>query len=162
MSNKALSIYMDDHYAMLCGEVELANRVASENQQNDLGPYLTKFAHELDSQRNLLQALLATQGESPSTAKQALTWVAEKIGRLKPNDGWSEYTNLARVLELEVLISATQARVLMWKTLDRVLTDQEADKDKVESAEHDSEKQLKSLKKFHKEAQQQAFPVPEE
>ena len=162
MSDSALPIYMDDHYAMLSGELELAQRVASENEQNDLGPFLKDYQKELTSQSNLLQALLATQGQSPSMTKQALTWVAEKIGRLKQNDGWNEYTNLARVLELEVLISAAQARLLMWKTLNRVMTDKDADKEKLDQAKRTAEKQLRALKKFHRQAQQKAFPTDDE
>lgn len=162
MSNRALQIYMDDHYAMLSGELELANRVASENAETDLGPYLVDYQKELQKQRNLLEALLATQDQSPSMAKQALTWVAEKIGRLKPNDGGSGYTNLARVIELEVLLTAAQSRLLMWKTLNRVLTDKEADLEKVDEAKRVSERYVKSLKRLRREAEERAFPAPEE
>ncbi len=157
MTNRALSIYMDDHYAMISGELELAQRVAGENSQGELGTFLSSYVRELKTQSNFLDALLASQGQSPSVAKQALSWVAEKLGRLKPNDGGSEYTDLARVLELEVMLTAAQARRLMWKTLNRVLTDADADMARLEETKRTCDDQVKSLKQFHRDALQLAF-----
>ncbi|QDU75454.1 hypothetical protein Pan97_24860 [Bremerella volcania] len=158
MSKAALSIYMDDHYAMLSGELELVHRVKKENPKGELEKFLVDYEHELQSQRNLLEALLASQGHSPSMAKQALTWVAEKIGRLKPNDGGSSYTDLARLLELEILLATAQARLLMWRTLNRVFTDRDADMEKLKQARKASDELVKSLKPLHREAEQRAFP----
>lgn len=157
MTNRALSIYMDDHYAMISGELELAQRVAGENSEGELGAFLGNYVRELKSQSNFLDAILASQGQTPSVAKQALSWVAEKLGRLKPNDGGSGYTDLARVLELEVMLTAAQARRLMWKTLNRVLTDADADMVRVQLVKTNCDDQVKALKQFHREAQQLAF-----
>lgn len=159
MTNRALAIYLDDHFAMISGELELAHRVASENNSNEFGSFLVEYQRVLQSQRNLLQALLAAKGQTPSVVKQTVTWLAEKLGRLKPNDAWSGYTDLARVLELEVLITAAQARVLLWKTLEHAITDAEADKPRLQEAKRITEKQLESLNDLHHQARQIAFPV---
>ncbi|MBA2116809.1 hypothetical protein [Bremerella alba] len=154
MSNRALPIYIDDHFAMISGEMDLAQRVASENTAHELGPFLVEYQRELQSQRDLLQALLAAQNQSPSVVKQTVTWLAEKLGRLKPNDAWSGYTDLARVLELEVLITAAQARLLLWETLLHALVNNGG----IEDAQHATQQQLEALQTFHQQARQIAFP----
>jgi len=157
MANQALPIYMDDHFAMIAGELELIQRVAGENASHELGPFLETYQVEVETQRNLLQGLLATQGQRPSQAKQTISWLAEKLGRLKPNDAWSGYTNLARVLELEGLIAAAHARQLLWETLRRAMADDAENLPRLDDAKCIADQHVGALGEFHKRAQQLAF-----
>ena len=57
---------------------------------------------------------------SKSTLKTAGAKVAEKIGRLKPNDQLTGYSPLSRVLELEGLRSGVQGKLGLWDSLAQI------------------------------------------
>lgn len=157
MSSSALHIYLDDHLAMISGELELVKRVASENKASELGRFLDGYYSLLSQQQELVKSSMQAQGKGPSPVKQMLSWVTEKIGRLKPNDALAGYTDLARVLELEVLISAARARLLLWETLSGQSPLGEHGKGDFDQAQQASEEHLQSLRKFHEHAKQIAF-----
>ena len=157
MSSSALPIYMDDHLAMIAGELELVKRIAGENEASELEAFLNDYHLVLSQQRDLVKSSMQAQGKGPSPVKQMLTWVTEKIGRLKPNDAMSGYTDLARVLELEVLISAATARLLLWETLSGESPFGEHGKEDFDQAHRTSEDNLQSLRRFHHQAKQIAF-----
>ena len=101
MSNSTLGTYVNDHLALATGEIELLRRCADENRRSDLTIVLTDVASGVETQASAMRHLLHSQGQSESPIKQAAAWFAEKVGRLKPNDGVTGYTNLARVVELD-------------------------------------------------------------
>ena len=157
MSSSALTIYMDDHLAMIAGELELVKRVAGENEASELGSFLDDYHSVLNQQQDLVKSSMQAQGKGPSPVKQMLTWATEKIGRLKPNDAMSGYTDLARVLELEMLISAATARLLLWETLSGESPFGEHGKEDFDQAHRASEDYLNTLRRFHRQAKRFAF-----
>lgn len=120
MPKSALAVYMNDHLGMMTAELELARRMVRENEGSPLAQFLSGYAAEVGSQRQLVEQLLDTLGESESLVTQAAGWLLEKAGRLKPNDSWTEYTELSRVVELEALAMAAYARVHFWDALGMV------------------------------------------
>jgi len=157
MSREALPIYMDDHLAMMTGEMELAQRVASENDETELGRFLLRYQTSLSEQHSQLRSIMQEGGNEASPLKQTMTWLAEKIGRLKPNDSLSGYTDLARVLELEMLITGVQLRIQLWETLSEILTDKPQHAEMIGRAKELSVRQLSSLREFHQLAKRVAF-----
>ena len=157
MSASALHIYMDDHFAMITGELELVQRVARENESTELGRFLREYGDSLSKQRDVLSTIMQGEGKEASPLRQAMTWLAEKVGRLKPNDAFSEYTDLARVLELEMLISGAQLRLLLWETLDWVTPESQDQASQITRIKKVSVKSLASLREFHEYAKRTAF-----
>lgn len=157
MTHSALATYLNDHLGLITGEIELARRVASENE-GELSSFLTTYADDVIGQKDLLENAVAAVGGSPSSLKQAAGWLAEKIGRLKPNDALVGYTNLARVIEVEALISAAEARLLLWQTLEgtTVPSPQWSSSDAVH-AQNATRQQLAALRDFHRTARERAF-----
>ncbi|WP_146118986.1 hypothetical protein [Blastopirellula marina] len=157
MSSSSLHIYMDDHLAMISGELELVKRVARENEATELAHFLDGYRSVLSQQYELVKSSMKAQGKGPSPVKQMMTWVTEKIGRLKPNDALTGYTDLARVLELEVLVCGATARLFLWETLSEQGPLGEHGKEDFVLARQVSEDHLKSLRQFHEPAKRTAF-----
>ena len=56
-------------------------------------------------------------GVKPHPVKDAGGWVAEKLGRLKPNNRPLGYSPLSRVLELEGLLIGVTGKLALWEAL---------------------------------------------
>lgn len=109
--------YLNDHLASLYGGELTARRVADENAGTPLAELLVALASRLAEEQELADELLTAAGGSPSAIKQAAVWIAEKLGRLKPNDRLVGYSDLSRVLELEMLGMLCEMRVRFWSLL---------------------------------------------
>ena len=117
MTNRYLSIYLKDHLAMAKGGVDFMRRVAESNSNNPLGDELHQMSEELEEERDTLSDLLDRLEVDPSQLKMAGAWLAEKAGRFKFNGEFTRYSPLSRVLELEFLMAAVQARKGLWKLI---------------------------------------------
>lgn len=117
MASTALQIYLDDHLALMTAEAALAKRVAEEHDPSELSLYLEIYRTEVDRQHSFIAKMIQLAGYEPSMLKQAVGWVAEKIGRLKPNDTEDNNRGLTKVVEIEALIHAANSRVLLWETI---------------------------------------------
>jgi hypothetical protein len=118
----ALNTYLNDHLGVIAGELELVKRMQSENAEHPLASFLAGYLIHLSAQEQTLKRVLATTGGGESRVKQAAGWLLEKVGRLKVNESLLNYSALSRLVELETLASAAQARLCLWSTLEVVLT----------------------------------------
>ena len=112
MSEQHLNTYLNDHLALLVGEAELAERCRSSNADTELGGFLERLIADLREERRLLHEMLELLGASPDRLKQGAAWLAEKAGRLKPNNALLKYSELSRLIELEALAAAAHA--ILW------------------------------------------------
>jgi hypothetical protein len=62
-------------------------------------------------------------GFGPDRLKVGAAWTAEKVGRLKLNGSWREYSPLSRVVELDGLVLLLTGQRLLWEALAAVLAD---------------------------------------
>lgn len=122
MNDTRLKIYLNDHLAMMVGEVALAKRCASSNRGTPLGEFLHSLEVETRAQKSVVSDVIHRLGASESRTKKGAAWFAEKLGRFKLNDSLVTYSALSRVVELETLSAAAQERVALWDTLDAVAT----------------------------------------
>lgn len=152
MSESTLSIYLNDHLGMITAEIELAKRVARENKGVALERFANLYVDEVKRQRDLITETLELIGSGISTLKQTAGWLAEKLGRLKPNDALMSYTDLARVLELEALVLAAQARLLMWDALAALTHSPMLPTTLYLQAKESTSHQIVSLQQQHQEA----------
>lgn len=117
MTDRYLSIYLKDHLAMATGGIEFMKRAAKNNQDHSLGEDLSQMVGELEEERDELKGVMDRVGVDDSQFKKAGAWLAEKAGRLKFNGQIIKYSPLSRVLEVEFLLSAVQARKSLWRTI---------------------------------------------
>ena len=121
MNDKRIHIYLEDHLAMMVGELELITRAEESNRNTELGQFLKQLKLDVAEQKGKLEGVLINAGYKEGIGgqlKQGAAWLTEKLGRLKLNDALLEYSALSRVVELEALMASIQARVTMWITLD--------------------------------------------
>src|SRR5215207_2344206 len=117
---KLLEIYLQDHYAGSTGGLELAKRTAKENEGTEFGGPLTRIAGEIREDRDVLKRIMGSLDVSPAPVKAGLAWAAEKAGRVKPNGQLRGYSPLARLLELEALVTGVTGKLSLWRALQRV------------------------------------------
>ena len=123
MNDTRLHIYLNDHLALMVGEIDLIARCESSNHELNLGESLRRMKPEVEHQMSIIRDLLTKTGGCEDRLKQGAAWFAEKLGRFKLNDSLLTYSELSRVVELEALTAAAQERIALWDTLDAVMAD---------------------------------------
>jgi hypothetical protein len=113
--SELLRTYLQDHHAGSTVGVELARRAAGANQDTEFGKPLARIADEIAEDRESLERLMERLGVKPHPVKDAGGWVAEKLGRLKPNNRLLGYSPLSRVLELEGLLIGVTGKLALWE-----------------------------------------------
>ena len=84
------------------GELGLAGRCESSNRGTPLGDFLRRLEVEIAAQKSIVSDVIRRLGGRESLPKKGTAWLAEKLGRLKLNDSLLRYSDLSRVIELEV------------------------------------------------------------
>lgn len=115
--SQLLSIYLRDHHAGAVAGVNLARRVASENEGTAYGEELARLAAEIEEDRRTLETVMARLDVGPDQVKDLAASVGERLGRLKPNGRWREYSPLSRLLELEGLVLGVTGKLSLWRAL---------------------------------------------
>jgi hypothetical protein len=117
---KLLSTYLNDHLAGSTVAVELARRARGQNEGTPLGRFLAELTEEIEEDRETLKGVMKAVGAGEDRLKQKLAWMAEKTGRLKPNDRLFGYSPLSRVIELEGLSLGVEGKRCLWESLREV------------------------------------------
>jgi hypothetical protein len=112
-----LPIYLNDHLAGATLGVELARRSSRSNEGTEVGEFLAWLHGQLVEDRAALVAVMKRRGARQSLGKVAGGWVAEKVGRLKPNGHLTTYSPLSRLLELEGLAGGIEMKRALWLAL---------------------------------------------
>ena len=121
MNDKRLRIYLDDHLALMVGEIQLIRRCRRSNRGTPLGDFLLQLENDVEAQKSIANDIHHCFGGKLNVegkAKQIAAWLAEKFGRLKLNDSFLRYSELSRVVELETLAAAAQERIAVWDNFD--------------------------------------------
>jgi hypothetical protein len=134
MSNKYLGIYLNDHLAMFSANHELVERSLASNEGSDLGKALRELLASLEEDRRTLESLMAEREVTPSRVKEAGAWLAERVGRLKLNGQITGYSPLSRLVEVEGIGLALEAKRAFWSTLSEVGIQQAGGADTAELA----------------------------
>ncbi|BEP13735.1 hypothetical protein acdb102_20460 [Acidothermaceae bacterium B102] len=117
-----LSVYLHDHLAGAAGGLELARRAAKEQAATEVGPELAQLAADIEQDRDSLRSVLADLGMNDHHPHEAITWLAEKAARLKPNGQVIGRSPLTALIELETLRIALIGKLSGWLSL-RLLAD---------------------------------------
>jgi hypothetical protein len=114
---KLLGIYLNDHLAGATAGLELVKRARGENEGSELGDVLAHLADEIEADRRALEGVMEDLDIGRDHPKVLAAWVAEKVGRLKPNGQILGYSPLSKLIELEGLALGIQGKLSLWRAL---------------------------------------------
>jgi hypothetical protein len=117
IDNKLLGIYLNDHLAGSTAGLELVKRARGENEGSELGDVLAHLADEIEADRRALEGVMEDLEIGRDHPKVLAAWVAEKVGRLKPNGQILGYSPLSKLVELEGLALGIQGKLSLWRAL---------------------------------------------
>lgn len=153
-----LSTYLQDHRAGAEMGVNLAQRLADENQGTPYEDFLTLLANEIEDDVATLDSIMASFDVSKAMLKTAGARVGEVLGRLKPNEHLTEYSPLSRLQEIEMLRAGVQGKLGLWDALHEVSDrDERLDGDELQRLRAQAERQLAGLREQHRIAAREAF-----
>lgn len=153
-----LQTYLQDHRAGAEMGADLARRLRDENRGTPYEAFLASLAQEIEQDVGVLDEIMRRYEVSRPTLKTAGAKVAERIGRLKPNDRLSGYSALSRVLELEGLYSGVQGKLALWDSLAEVAaSDDRLDEQQIAALRAKAQHQLEVLREHHRIAAREAF-----
>ena len=113
-----LAVYLRDHHAAGRAGVALARRAAEDVDASvSPGGELAGIAHEVAEDLVTLELIMDAVDVTPSSAKDALAAVGERVGRLKGNGRVFERSPLSDVVELETLVAGIRAKEALWQSL---------------------------------------------
>jgi hypothetical protein len=148
-----LAIYLNDHLAAATLELQLVRRVLRANQGTSYGEFLERLSAEVEQDRAELEALMSRLGVGKDRIKLAAAWTAEKGGRLKLNGQLRGYAPLSRVLELEGLMVAVEAKLALWRGLKELVDGQRGlEADSLAGPIDRAQRQLRGLRRQHQRA----------
>lgn len=119
-AQRRLRIYLNDHLATTIVARELAKRSLGRNRGSELGAFLEGYLEDQSRERAVLVEAMRRMGVAPQTLKVAAAWMAERVGRLKPNGQLTGYSPLSRLIEIEGLLALVRVARSMWLALARL------------------------------------------
>ncbi len=117
-----LALYLQDHLAAATGGLELFRRAARSQLDPQRKTALARLTGEIAEDRKALTGLMERLGVERPPLRVAAGWVAEKVGRLKPNGTLLRRSPLSDVIELEAMRSGVAAKMDLWQLLQRLST----------------------------------------
>jgi predicted DNA-binding ribbon-helix-helix protein len=158
-----LETYLQDHRAGATAGLDLARRLAEENMGTRYEDFLVGLAQEIESDVDILEQVMDRFGVSKPTLKIAGGKVAERLGRLKPNEQLTGYSPLSRVLEIEGMRGGVQAKQGLWDSLATLAEhDDRLDPEQMAELQAKAQKQLDGLREQSRMAAHQAFVLGED
>jgi hypothetical protein len=126
MRLRLLAIYLNDHRAAGLATLDLARRCWSRTRGEPLGDDLQQFIREQREDCDELEELMDRLGLPRDRLKASAARLAERIGRLKLNGQLVGYSDLSRLIELDGLCLAVEAKIGLWRNLHRLAQDEPA------------------------------------
>ena len=158
MDRKLLGIYLNDHLAGSTIGLELARRARGSNKSSEYGDVLDRIAREIDEDRETLKALMESLEIGHDRLKVGGAWIAEKLGRLKPNGRLLSYSPLSRLVELESLALGISGKLSLWEALREVAAeDARLDPEELGRLAERAERQRKEVWRLRQRAAREAF-----
>ena len=112
-----LSTYLNDHLAGATAGLDLARRIARDNQGNAYGAEVAEIAGEIASDRDALQEVMKRLGIGRDQLRLLAAWGVEKARRVLPVPWLLDRHALGRLEELEALILGVTGKLSLWVSL---------------------------------------------
>jgi hypothetical protein len=120
MADKPLDVYLNDHLAGAMFGSDLAQQLAERTDGTPFGEAMRTLAADIESDRETLKELMERLGTSRNPVKQAATYVAEKMSRVKLSGLSAGEDELGLLLALETLSLGVEGKASMWTVLREV------------------------------------------
>ena len=120
MADKAIDVYLNDHLAGAMFGTDLAEQIHDRSEGTPLGDVMASIAPQIEEDRQTLIDLMEQMGTSKNPVKQATTWVAEKVSRVKFAGESSGEPELGIFMALESLTLGVTGKLALWKALMQV------------------------------------------
>lgn len=117
MAHTTLDVYLNDHLAGSTMGRDLAHQIQSQTDGTPLGDVMASVAAEIDEDRATLEDLMERLGTTANPIKQSITWLTEKIARLKFSGATMRDRDLGTFLALETLSLGVEGKRSLWETL---------------------------------------------
>lgn len=144
-----LAAYLSDHLAGAVAGSRRMRRTADALSRTPVGPAMDRVAREVAGERETLRLIGRRLGLQPSTTKQAATFVAELVGRLKLNGRLVRRSPMTPLLEVEVLRSSVTGKLGIWQTLLELAGDLGLDRQQLRGLVEQTEAQIATLGEVH-------------
>lgn len=153
-----LGNYLEDHYAGSTAGIELFRRAAEQQSDPVARTALTAMVEDVESERSALERFLIEVGGKPDPVKNAGAWLAEKLGRLKPNGELLRRSPLSDVVELEALRLAVEGKAAGWRVLRRLADgDARFDPAELDRLLGSADRQIEKLEELRMAAAERVF-----
>jgi hypothetical protein len=113
MADKSLDVYLNDHMAGARFGSDLARRLSRRMD----GTTMIALAAEIEEDRQTLQRVLDRLGTSRNAIKEAGTWVAEKVSRIKLSGLSAGNREFGLFMALEMLSLGIEGKRSLWVAL---------------------------------------------
>ena len=131
---------------------ELARRLRGSNEGDpEFGTPLSEICAEIEADRQTLKAIMVRLGVGESRLKPLAAIVGERLGRLKLNGSFREYSPLSRLVELEALQLGVLGKRRLWLALEHTRSGELSGVDLGALAERATD-QLRRLEALHMRA----------
>jgi hypothetical protein len=112
-----LATYLNDHLAGATAGLDVARRIARDNQDNDYGAAVAEIAGEIAADREALEEVMDRLGVGRDQLRLLAAWGVEKARRALPLPWLLDRRRLGRLEELESLILGVTGKLSLWVAL---------------------------------------------
>lgn len=112
-----LGAYLTDHLAGSTAGVNLARQILSESEGTPLGAFMAGVVADIEADQKVLEDLIERLGIERGPLKQAATWMAEKLSRVRFNPVSLGSRELELLMELETLWMGVNGKLSLWESL---------------------------------------------
>lgn len=126
MAHTALDVYLNDHLAGSMMGRDLARQLESQTEGTPLGELMGSIADAIEADREVLEGLMERLGSTANPLKQSVTWLTEKVARLKFSGATTGDRELGTFLALETLSLGVEGKRALWQTLATIADDEPA------------------------------------
>jgi hypothetical protein len=126
VARRALDVYLNDHLAGSTMGRDLARQLESQNQGTPLGERMGAIVAAIEADREALEDLMERLGTTANPVKQSITWLTEKVARLKFTGATTGDRELGTFLALETLSLGVEGKLGLWQALATIARDEPA------------------------------------
>jgi hypothetical protein len=120
LAQESLNVYLNDHLAGSVAACDLIEQAIDHNKGTRLGEFFEGLLGEVQSDQTVLQQLMQRFEVDRNPIKQASSWAAEKVSRLKFMVTGRTSEGVRNLIELEALLLGVTGKRALWKALKEV------------------------------------------
>jgi hypothetical protein len=120
MADKPMDVYLNDHLAGAMFGSDLARQIESQSEGTELAVRMAEMAAQIEEDQETLSGLMQRLGTTKNPVKQATTWLAEKLSRVKLTGLSSGEGEFGLFMALETLSLGVEGKASLWRMLSDV------------------------------------------